>query len=126
MISRFIQGRRWAAFFRRVFLILLLLVGIAWLADKIWPLPPTQGKLARIVLAEDGTPLWRFPDEQGIWRYPIKLNEVSPLYLQALLGYEDRWFYHHMGLNPSRRFLRIRRGGLPAPGCNFRSIIAMR
>lgn len=25
-----------------------------------------------------------------------------------------------------RRFLRIRRGGLPAPGCNFRSIIAMR
>ena len=26
----------------------------------------------------------------------------------------------------SRRFLRIRRGGLPAPGCNFRSIIAMR
>ena len=26
----------------------------------------------------------------------------------------------------SRRFLRIRRGGLPAPGCNFPSTIAMR
>nr|WP_321269477.1 peptidoglycan glycosyltransferase PbpC [uncultured Tolumonas sp.] len=94
------QGRRWAAFFRRLFLALLLLIGMAWLADKIWPLPTAEGKLARIVLAEDGTPLWRFPDEQGIWRYPVKLNEVSPLYLQALLGYEDRWFYHHLGLNP--------------------------
>ena len=100
MIGRFKLGRRWAAFFRNVFLILLLFSGMAWLADKIWPLPATQGKLARIVLAEDGTPLWRFPDEQGIWRYPIKLNEVSPLYLQALLGYEDRWFYQHFGLNP--------------------------
>jgi penicillin-binding protein 1C len=100
MMGRFIQGSRWAAFFRNVFLILLLFAGMAWLADKIWPLPATQGKLARIVLAADGTPLWRFPDEQGIWRYPIKLNEVSPLYLQALLGYEDRWFYQHFGLNP--------------------------
>lgn len=100
MIGCFKLGRRWAAFFRRAFITLLLLVGIAWLADKIWPLPPTQGKLAQIVLAEDGTPLWRFPDEQGIWRFPVQLKEVSPLYIQALLGYEDRWFYHHLGLNP--------------------------
>lgn len=100
MIDRFTQGRRWAAFFRNILLILLLLTGMAWLADKIWPLPATQGQLARIVLAEDGTPLWRFPDEQGIWRYPVQLKEVSPLYLQALLGYEDRWFYQHFGLNP--------------------------
>jgi penicillin-binding protein 1C len=100
MIGCFKLGRRWAAFFRHAFIVLLLLCGAAWLADKIWPLPPTQGKLAQIVLAEDGTPLWRFPDDQGIWRFPVQLKDVSPLYIQALLGYEDRWFYQHIGLNP--------------------------
>src|SRR3546814_10389468 len=25
---------------------------------------------------------------------------VSSLYLQALLSYEDRWFWHHPGVNP--------------------------
>jgi penicillin-binding protein 1C len=53
-----------------------------------------------VVVAEDGTPLWRFADKQGVWRYPVTLEEVSPDYIQALLTYEDRWFWHHPGINP--------------------------
>jgi penicillin-binding protein 1C len=71
-----------------------------WLADRIWPLPMPGDDLARVVLAEDGTPLWRFADADGVWRYPVSPDEVSPLYLQALLTYEDRWFYSHPGVNP--------------------------
>ena len=56
--------------------------------------------LARVVLAEDGTPLWRFADANGVWRYPVQTSEVSPYYLDALLTYEDRWFYQHPGINP--------------------------
>ena len=78
----------------------LLLVGLLWLADRIWPLPMPADDLARVVLAEDGTPLWRFADADGVWRYPVSPDEVSPLYLQALLTYEDRWFYSHPGVNP--------------------------
>lgn len=78
----------------------LLLVGLLWLADRIWPLPMPADDLARVVLAEDGTPLWRFADADGVWRYPVSPDEVSPLYLQALLTYEDRWFYRHLGVNP--------------------------
>ena len=78
----------------------LLLVGLLWLADRIWPLPMPADDLARVVLAEDGTPLWRFADADGVWRYPVSPDEVSPLYLQALLTYEDRWFYRHPGVNP--------------------------
>ena len=37
--------------------------------------------------------------ERGIWRYWVSLEEISPLYVQALLGYEDRWFYYHPGVN---------------------------
>ena len=78
----------------------LLLVALLWLADRIWPLPLPKDDLARVVLAEDGTPLWRFADANGVWRYPIQSREVSPYYLDALLTYEDRWFYQHPGVNP--------------------------
>ncbi|AIB40066.1 peptidoglycan glycosyltransferase PbpC [Pseudomonas sp. FP1911] len=79
---------------------MVLVVALLWLADRIWPLPLPQDGLARVVLAEDGTPLWRFADADGVWRYPVHTSEVSPYYLDALLTYEDRWFYQHPGVNP--------------------------
>jgi len=78
----------------------LSVIALLWLADRIWPLPLPQDDLARVVLAEDGTPLWRFADADGVWRYPVQTSEVSPYYLDALLTYEDRWFYQHPGVNP--------------------------
>ena len=79
---------------------LLALCTLLWLADRIWPLPLPKDDQARVVLAEDGTPLWRFADANGVWRYPVQVSEVSPLYLDALLTYEDRWFFQHPGVNP--------------------------
>ncbi|MBD9460232.1 peptidoglycan glycosyltransferase PbpC [Pseudomonas sp. PDM05] len=80
--------------------VVVLVIALLWLADRIWPLPLPQDDLARVVLAEDGTPLWRFADANGVWRYPVQTGEVSPYYLDALLTYEDRWFYRHPGVNP--------------------------
>ncbi|CNL04042.1 peptidoglycan glycosyltransferase PbpC [Yersinia proxima] len=88
---------------RKIWLLALIVVlfpAILWLADKRWPLPLTEVQVARVVVAEDGTPLWRFADADGVWRYPVTLKEVSPYYLQALLTFEDRWFYSHPGVNP--------------------------
>ncbi|WP_277372898.1 peptidoglycan glycosyltransferase PbpC [Pseudomonas sp. AA-38] len=85
---------------RRWFLILLLPLALLWLADRLFPLPLPEDDLARVVLAEDGTPLWRFADHDGVWRYPVTPQEVSPYYLEALLTYEDRWFRQHPGVNP--------------------------
>jgi penicillin-binding protein 1C len=79
---------------------LLLLIALLWLVDRLWPLPLPEDDLARVVLAEDGTPLWRFADANGVWRYPVQTHQVSPYYLDALLTYEDRWFYQHPGVNP--------------------------
>ncbi|CAK6490276.1 Penicillin-binding protein 1C [Pantoea sp. Nvir] len=80
-----------------VFLALVLaLTGL----DRLFPLPLRQLQPARVVVAEDGTPLWRFADRQGVWRYPVTTEEVAPAYLEALLNYEDRWFWHHPGINP--------------------------
>ncbi|MCY1339624.1 Penicillin-binding protein 1C [compost metagenome] len=78
----------------------LLALALLWAADRLFPLPLPGDDLARVVLAEDGTPLWRFADGDGVWRYPVAADAVSPYYLQALLTYEDRWFYRHPGVNP--------------------------
>src|SRR5215467_3395948 len=79
----------------------LLVLATLLLLDRLFPLPlpdPTSG--STVVLARDGTPLRAFPDDDGVWRYPIKIEDVSPLYVEALLTYEDRWFYKHPGVNP--------------------------
>ncbi|KSB80918.1 penicillin-binding protein [Salmonella enterica subsp. enterica serovar Moscow str. SA20061414] len=52
-------GCGWRA--RRFFIFLAL-----WAADKLWPLPLNEVHPARVVVAHDGTPLWRFADAGGI------------------------------------------------------------
>ncbi|PTN36912.1 penicillin-binding protein 1C [Desulfonatronum sp. SC1] len=64
-------------------------------------LPEEQGRdFAQLVADAQGRPLRAFPDADGVWRYPVAPEDVSPLYLTALLAYEDRWFFHHPGVNP--------------------------
>lgn len=100
MLSLVRARTRRARLLRAVLAAGVLVLALPWLADRLWPLPMPADDLARVVLAEDGTPLWRFADADGVWRYPVRREQVSPLYLQALLAYEDRWFYSHPGINP--------------------------
>jgi len=88
------RGWRWLAA-----AIVIVCAGIV-LADRLWPLPLKDVTPARVVVAQDGTPLWRFADAEGVWRYPVTIEEVSPRYLEALIQYEDRWFWDHPGVNP--------------------------
>ena len=74
--------------------------GLIVVADRVWPLPLKEVNPARVVVDEQGVPLWRFADSEGIWRYPVTIKEVSPRYLEALIQYEDRWFWDHPGVNP--------------------------
>ena len=82
-------------------LAVLLLAIVAMLLDLAFPLPlPDARDHGAVVLAADGSPLRVFADRDGVWRYPVSLDDVSPLYLQSLLQYEDRWFWWHPGINP--------------------------
>ncbi|NUS60192.1 MAG: penicillin-binding protein 1C [Lysobacter sp.] len=79
---------------------LVLFIG-AMLADLAFPLPlPVSRGEGGVVLARDGTPLRAFADRDGVWRSPVAPEQVSPLYLDALIAYEDRWFWSHPGINP--------------------------
>jgi penicillin-binding protein 1C len=77
-------------------------------ADQLLP-PPLPGLAgaggaqathAQVVLARDGTPLRAFPDSAHIWRHPVRVDEVSPRYVEAVIAYEDRFFHWHPGVNP--------------------------
>ena len=77
--------------------------------DLAFPPPlPRVRDTSTLVVARDGTPLRAFADREGVWRYPATPGTVSPLYLQALLNYEDRWFWKHPGVNP---WALLRAGG---------------
>ena len=92
------QPRRWPSWLRwsTVAILVSLLV-----LDLAFPPPvPKTRDTSTLVVARDGTPLRAFADRDGVWRYPASPDTVSPLYLQALLNYEDRWFWKHPGINP--------------------------
>ncbi len=72
----------------------------ALVLDRAFPLPPLDPAYARVVLDMKGRPLRAFADTSGVWRYPVTLEQVSPRYIEALLGYEDRYFWRHPGVNP--------------------------
>jgi len=78
----------------------IVLAALLLILDRLFPLPPVGSGGASVVIAADGTPLRTYPSRDGIWRYPVTPEQVSPYYLQTLLGYEDRWFYWHPGVNP--------------------------
>ncbi len=86
---------------KRISIGALVVLALLFLLDRLFPLPlPSATSGSTVVLARDSTPLRAFPDDDGVWRYPTRVEDVSPLYLEALLTYEDRWFYRHPGVNP--------------------------
>lgn len=95
------RGSRLRRWLRRCAWTLLAILIVAVVLDRIFPpLIPDASDASVLVVARDGTPLRAFANREGIWRYPVTPADVSPLYLQALLNYEDRWFWRHPGVNP--------------------------
>ena len=95
-----LRGERWRWLVAALLALLLL-------ADQLLP-PPLPGSgnpahlapHAQVVLARDGTPLRAFPDRAHLWRHPVRVAEVSPRYVAAVVAYEDRYFWWHPGVNP--------------------------
>ncbi len=87
---------------RRLAMAILMFAGIMGGLDYRYPmvLPQASQLYARVVTDSEGRPLRTFADAQGVWRYPVQRKDVSPLYIEALLTYEDQWFWHHCGVNP--------------------------
>ena len=80
----------------------LLVFALVLILIRLWPHPPLReaAGLSSAVYARDGR-LLRLalaPDEQ--YRLWVPLAEIDPRLPQAVLLYEDRWFYWHAGVDP--------------------------
>jgi penicillin-binding protein 1C len=57
-------------------------------------------QFSTMVVDRDGRLLRAFATGDGRWRLPVRVDQVDPRYIQALLGYEDNRFYAHRGVDP--------------------------
>ncbi len=86
----------------RYLVIALALIAIVLMAIRLWPRPSLAQQIpsSQAFLAENGEllRLTLASDEQ--YRVWTPLADISPQLPKAVLLYEDRWFYWHLGVNP--------------------------
>lgn len=82
-----------------------VLLAVGWLVaypmlDRAYPLNLARAESYSVeVLDRQGAVLRAFTTKEGLWRFPVELEEVSPLYLAMLKAYEDRRFDSHGGVD---------------------------
>ncbi len=85
------------------FAIALMILVLMLIALRLFPEPPLseEARFSSAIYATDGTllRLTTAPDEQ--YRLWTPLAAISPKLAEAVLRYEDRWFYWHPGVNPA-------------------------
>ncbi len=84
-----------------ILFLFLLAGGVGFIVlDRLFQFDTTGRPMSSVIVDRHQVPLRAFADKNGVWRYPARPDQVSLLYRQALLSYEDRWFYYHPGINP--------------------------
>lgn len=68
--------------------------------DLLFPPPLERGAaLSAMVTDRNGKPLRAFPTAEGRWRFQAKLDDIDPVFIEALLRVEDKRFYDHGGVD---------------------------
>lgn len=79
-------------------LLALIFTGLLWIVpfphEKLRPQPST------VVLDRHGTILRVFLSSDQMWHIPVAGAKISPQLKQAIVCYEDQYFYWHFGINP--------------------------
>ena len=63
-------------------------------------LPPLRAETSVEVLARDGRLLRAFTVTGDRWRLAVSLDQVDPAFVAMLVGYEDKRFFSHPGVDP--------------------------
>lgn len=90
---------------KRWYVLVLPLIPICLFVLANWCFPLPTEKLhpssSTVVLDRNGEWLRAFTSSDDMWRLPeTSLDAISPRFQTAMLTYEDKWFYHHWGVNP--------------------------
>ena len=86
-------------FFKRLFIAISAITILFILLNLIFPLPD-KIEYSTIVTDSKGEVIHAFLTKDHQWRMKTELNEISPLLRKAIIAKEDKYFYHHFGINP--------------------------
>jgi penicillin-binding protein 1C len=87
-------------------------IGVVWIAAAIagsisgllqafGPAPLGRDlEVSTVVVDREGKLLRAYLTSEGRWRLPAARKDVDPRFLEALLAYEDKRFFHHRGVDP--------------------------
>ena len=80
----------------------LLIAAVAACVISLGPLPLDQARgVSTTIVDRNGKLLRAYAMADGRWRLPVNARtDVDPTYLNVLLGYEDRRFRDHAGVDP--------------------------
>src|SRR5262245_53851543 len=99
------QGAGWRPRCRAVSACLAAVLAVALAAAAGWlTLAPLALERARdlsvTVLDRNGRLLRAYTAADGRWRLPLEPAQADPRYLAMLIGFEDKRFYAHRGVDP--------------------------
>lgn len=83
---------------KRLAICLAASLATVFVLDKIFPPPIERGRVVSVLVSDrDDRPLRAFPLENGTWRFAADLDDIDPIFIEALLEVEDKRFWSHGG-----------------------------
>ncbi|MEM7621005.1 MAG: penicillin-binding protein 1C [Pseudomonadota bacterium] len=78
-----------------------IIVGTLFLAYTLEPLSLKALENVSVVVTDrKGRLLRAYATKNGIWRLPVKLEDIDPQLIKVLLAYEDKRYHSHFGVDP--------------------------
>ncbi|MEL6414358.1 MAG: transglycosylase domain-containing protein, partial [Pseudomonadota bacterium] len=77
---------------------ILASLAVIFVLDKLFPPPIERGRVVSVMISDrDDRPLRAIPLANGTWRFAANLDEIDPIFVEALLEVEDKRFWSHGG-----------------------------
>ncbi len=86
-------------FFKKLLITVASVIVLFFFLNWIFPLPD-KIEYSTIVTDNKGEVIHAFLTKDQQWRMKTELNEISPLLKKTIIEKEDKYFYHHFGINP--------------------------
>ncbi len=85
---------------KRLAVLLAASLAAIFVLDKLFPPPIERGRDVSVVISDrDDRPLRAIARDNGSWRFAADLDEIDPVFIEALLEVEDKRFWSHGGVD---------------------------
>ena len=85
---------------KRSAIAILAALTVLFALDRIFPPPLERGEtVSQLVSDRRGRPLRAIPTPDNYWRFQAHLEDIDPVFIEALLEVEDQRFWRHGGVD---------------------------